>query len=362
MAYRRVGVSAVGAILLSAGHGVQALTIQLFDTGGVSGNASVAAAYREAADRWESLLSDPVNLKLNISYAYSTSNQLAWAQSSFVSANYSDVRTALQLDASSANDATATASLPGGSSVNMLINRTADSPNGSGSQIPYLDANGSANNQSLYLSRANARAMGLLTANDAIIDASLTFNSKYNWDYNPDDGVNTGEYDFVGIAMHEIAHAFGFLSGVDVLDQNSPPYTAAYAEDAFTFVTPLDLFRSSPLAASYGAGTVDWTAGSREKFLSIDGGLNFLAEFATGENFGDGSQASHWQNAENHGLLDPETPGGVALAVSSLDLLALDVIGWDVMTVAAPAPAGIGLIGLLSLGLYRRRTKQLPEI
>ena len=225
MGYRRIGVSAVGVMLLSAGQGVQALTIQLFDTGSVGANPSVAAAYRDAADRWEALISDPVNLKLNISYAHSTSNQLAWAQSSFVNANYSDVRAALQSDVSSLNDASAAGSLTGGSSINLLINRTSDSPNGSGSQVPYLDANGSLNNQSLLLSRANARAIGLLPANDAFIDASLTFNSKYNWDYNPDDGVNSGEYDFVGIAMHEIAHALGFLSGVDVLDQNSPPYT-----------------------------------------------------------------------------------------------------------------------------------------
>ena len=269
MGYRRIGVSAVGVMLLSAGQGVQALTIQLFDTGSVGANPSVAAAYRDAADRWEALISDPVNLKLNISYAHSTSNQLAWAQSSFVNANYSDVRAALQSDVSSLNDASAAGSLTGGSSINLLINRTSDSPNGSGSQVPYLDANGSLNNQSLLLSRANARAIGLLPANDAFIDASLTFNSKYNWDYNPDDGVNSGEYDFVGIAMHEIAHALGFLSGVDVLDQNSPPYTAAFAEDDFTFVTPLDLFRSSPLAASYGAGTVDWTAVQSGK-ISLD--------------------------------------------------------------------------------------------
>lgn len=355
MRYRRTGLSTLGALLLCSGQGAQALTIQLFDAGGVSGNPNVAAAYRDAADRWEALLSDPVNLKLNISYAHSTGNQLAWAQSSFVNANYSSVRGALQSDVSSTNDAISSASLVNASGVNLLINRTSDSPNGSGSQTPYLDANGSLNNQSLYLSRANARAIGLLPANDAFIDASLTFNSKYNWDYNPDDGVSTGQYDFVGVAMHEIAHALGFLSGVDVLDQNSPPHTPAYAEDDFTFVTALDLFRSSPLAASYGAGTIDWTAGSREKFFSIDGGSSFLAEFATGENFGDGSQASHWQNANNHGLMDPQTPAGVALSLTSLDMTALDVIGWDVATVPAPAPAGAVLVGLLGLGLHMRR-------
>lgn len=353
----RRGLCAFGAVLLCSAQGGQALTIQLFDAGGVSSNPDVAAAYREAADRWEALLTDPVNLKLNISYAHSANNALAWAQSSFVTASYTDVRGALQSDISSADDAIAAASLVSGSGVNLILNRTSDSPNGSASETPYFDNNGSANNQSLYLSRANARAIGLLPANDVFIDASVTFNSKYNWDYNPDDGVPTGQYDFVGVAMHEIAHALGFLSGVDVLDQNSPPYTPAYAEDDFTFITALDLYRSSPLAASFGAGTIDWTAGPREKFFSIDGGSTFLAEFATGVNFGDGSQASHWQNANNHGLMDPQAAAGVALSVSGLDIAALDVIGWDVAAVPASAPLGAALMGLLGLGLQLRRQK-----
>ena len=47
----------------------------------------------------------------------------------------------------------------------------------------------------------------------------------------------------MGLAAHEIGHALGFMSGVDILDGNSS--AGSYADSQFTYVNPLDLFRYS---------------------------------------------------------------------------------------------------------------------
>lgn len=89
------------------------------------------------------------------------------------------------------------------------------------------------------------------------MDAKITFNSDFTWDFDPSDGINSGAIDFVGVAIHEIGHALGFISGVDVLDINAG---AANAND-FQYVSPLDLYRFS--TDSYNLGAIDWTADTR---------------------------------------------------------------------------------------------------
>ncbi|MBK7264236.1 MAG: hypothetical protein IPI03_21390 [Rubrivivax sp.] len=50
-----------------------------------------------------------------------------------------------------------------------------------------------------------------------ICDAFVQFNSNYAFDHDRSNGIGSGQFDFVGIAAHEIGHALGFVSGVDVL-------------------------------------------------------------------------------------------------------------------------------------------------
>jgi hypothetical protein len=125
-----------------------------------------------------------------------------------------------------------------------------------------------------------------------------------------------------------------------------------YGDDQFTFVSTLDLFRYSADSVAQGAGVIDWTADNRSKYFSIDGGATSIAAFATGVNFGDGRQASHWKDNLGLGIMDPTAARGELLAISANDIQALDVIGWNL---AVPEPGTFLLMGLTLAVFYVTR-------
>ena len=319
-----------------------------------TGNPVADAAFAAAGARWSSEFTDNVTINVNAGFATLGPGILASTSTPDVFLPYATVRNALIADATSSDDATAVAHLPAGS-VNMLINRTADNPNGAGSAVPYLDANGSANNRTIAMTRADAKALGLIAGNNATIDANITFSSSFSYDFNPADGIGAGLFDFVGLATHELGHALGFISGVDILDTNSPPLAGPFPADDFTYLSPLDLFRYSADSAALGA--IDWSADSRAKYFSIDGGSSDVALFATGVNFGDGRQASHWKDNLGIGVMDPTAAPGEKLGITPTDLRAFDVFGWNLASTSLPEPATpVLLLGvLLASQLVRRR-------
>jgi hypothetical protein len=125
---------------------------------------------------------------------------LAQAGSGFGSVSYEEVKWALSLDASSADDLMAVAHLPLG---NFISFRTTDKD---GNII--IDNNHSLNNEFLSITRANAKALGFI-GDDGLADADITFNTDFTFDFNRSDGITSGQLDFVGIAMHEIVCEWG---------------------------------------------------------------------------------------------------------------------------------------------------------
>ena len=335
----------------------------------------------KAGEIWSSKLANNVTLKINVGFEASDEpSEGASADSNNVEVSYRDFRQALANNITSDDDAIAIDNLPDGDSINLLINNTQENQ---GSDEVYLDDNDSANNSTIELTNANAKALGLAVEDD--IDANITFNSDLNWDFDNSDGVDQNAIDFQGVAIHEIGHVLGFESGIEALDmlasQNlrelitsdeielediieflgledviaelgleevidnvdlgeliagSPlePLLENIQADLFVSeneytLSPMDLFRYSDRSADLGV--IDFTTGEEDKYFSLDRGQTEIAQLSTGVYLGDGGQISHWKQEDGIGIMKPGIAPGEIIDISHNDVQLLDVIGWEIV-------------------------------
>jgi hypothetical protein len=308
------------------------------------------AGFQAAANNWSAVLRDPVTVNLNIGFSALGAGILGSTGSTRGTVSYDTYRNALAADAWGANDQAAVAGMSKNSCLNVYMNGTGVNPAGTGSATPFLDANCNANNKTIRLTTANARAVGLLGANDPLVDGSVSFSTAFTWDFDPSNGINSDAFDFIGVATHEIGHALGFVSGVDTLDLNR---AGAFSDAAFTYIAPADLFRCSNDSRAAGAD-IDWTADNRAKYFSLDNCITKVAPFSNGTTFGDGRQASHWKDNLGIGILDPTSARGELLAISAIDIQLFDTIGWDTV----PEPGTLALLGFGIAGMFGLRRRK----
>lgn len=330
-------------------------------------NPSALQGFQQAAQQWSMLYSDPFTVNLRIGFGPIGDRQLGGADPAELITSYSNFYTQFSQDRTSTNDDQAFGSLPVPPSFGMLLNYTSES--GASASTPYVDNNGSLNNGRIVGTSANFKALGFdISGLGLLYDATILFTDFSDftaqglaWDFDPSNGVLASQVDFVGAATHEIGHALGFVSGVDLIDVNSggPTY---FSEDQIGFASPLDLYRFSDQSKT--SGVIDLTADARAKYFSIDGGVTSLAAFSTGALRGDGRQASHWKDdalaGSYLGLMDPTLSLGFQSSLTSLDLLAFDVIGYDLRGSAVPGPLPL-LGGAAAFGWSRRLRRRLQS-
>lgn len=343
----------------------------------------------KAGEAWSAVISDDVTVQINVAYEFDIDG-FANANSETTEVAYSTLRQALSDNATSKTDKTAIANLPESETLNLLINNTKEIQ---GSDDVYLDDDGSANNSTIEINTANAKALGL-DAGENTVDATITFEQAVNWDYDASDGLDG--IDFESIAIHEIGHALGFSASVDDLDEvaglnlkqliasenvdiediaealavevesiedilatfgienikeidpesfiksiEDTPTEALlesiqpdqFASENFYLPNTMDLFRYTDLSTDLGVS--DFTVGKRDKYFSIDGGVTEIAPFSTGQFLGDGGQISHWEDDLGLGVMDPfyDFEAGEIGSISSNDLQLLDAIGWNTIVV-----------------------------
>jgi hypothetical protein len=311
-----------------------ALTFTLHDVGGVTPGSQAEAGFLRATALWQSFLGDTVNIRLDVGFSSLGPGILGSTGSTGKVVSYAAVRAALNADQTSSDDAAAVASLSAGASLAFFTNNSA------GTRV--FDNDGSVNNTHLFVTTADLKALGItIDANGQPVDTgaadgSIRFSSDFTWDFDPGDGINAGAIDFVGVAFHEIGHALGFVSGVDTVDYYSGSGPGGRTNlNPYAVFSTLDLFRYS------GNGVRDLSYGGT-KYFSLNGGATNLALFSTGDFQGDGNQASHWKDGLGIGIMDPTSvPAGQANVVTSRDIQAMDVIGWNRVGSAGPGSVSI---------------------
>ncbi|MBE9041306.1 NF038122 family metalloprotease [Oscillatoriales cyanobacterium LEGE 11467] len=281
--------------------------------------------FETAANVWSQFLVDDVEVNLfvevvdsNLLPDYVIGGTMPGLQSN----SYSQFQNALYNDRTSNDDFQAYANL--------------DTTGLGGEYGGYLETN-TWSNDTLTLTTANAKALDLRPSDDSAIDGYILMSdlSQYsvNWDYNTRRHLPTPQnsLDYASVALHEIGHALGFISGIDSAVVTEAQATMQENFDRLARTNSLDMFRYSN--RSYQSAQLDLGVGA-DSYFSIDSGTTPLAYFSTGtQDFGlgsDGFQGSHWkQQSSTLGIMDPLLSVEQRRHLKDFDARSLDIIGWD---------------------------------
>jgi hypothetical protein len=268
--------------------------------------AGFVASLDAVVQFYESIFTNPITINIDVGYGeidgQSLQNgALGESEGYYNQYSYSQVRSALVANATSAAQVSAVDALPA----------TDPSPGGDGNY---------------WVSTSEAKALGL-TGSSSALDGYIGFSNSFAFTYNTVNGgsVAAGTYDFFGVAAHEITEVMGrdlFVGSED---------GEGIGPDSYS---PYDLFH-------YSANGVRDFSGTTAGYVSDNGGATDLDNFNTNPqgDFGDWATASGFNDSylafSNSGVANP---------VSANDLTADSLLGYDETTTAS-APGTTVMIG-----------------
>lgn len=249
--------------------------------------AQVEAAFATAAHTFEELYTNQADINITMYWGptgpFVGGIGLGRSQFSLISTSYSEITDALRNNRASAADTNSVASLP------------ASDPTFGG---PW------------YMSLAEARALNLSGLPPGE-DGAVGFATTVSFTFDPGNRIVPGKYDFIGVAEHEISEVLGR----DTFGLNGNGFV------------PYDLFRFTNNAER----SFDPTA--TNAYFSVDNGVTALRYFYTNASKGD---IQDWISIANPDAFDAFVPSGHLLPLTSVDITALDVLGYNGPGVAAP--------------------------
>jgi hypothetical protein len=268
---------------------VAGLTIQAMFDISITSDPNAAAlenAINAAIVNIESMFSDPITV--TIVFKKDTTIGLGQSSTAYYNLPYPTFLASLKADAKTSDDATAVALLP------------------------FVGTNPVNGSPTINVKSANLRAVGI-AANPGV-DGTITVNTAIT---NPGSPGTTGTYNLVPVVQHEIDEVLGLGSSLPSVPQAT--------------IFPEDLFRYD----QNGARTFT-TMNTVRAFFSI----NATTDLAQFDNQNDGGDFGDWQSNPRPMGVPPKvqdafaTPG--ANPALSVELTALDVIGYDRIPVAVP--------------------------
>jgi uncharacterized protein (TIGR03437 family) len=155
---------------------------------------------------------------------------------------------------------------------------------------------------------------------------SIGFNSSFNFDFDPTDGITSGRFDFTGTALHEIGHALGFSSNVGYKE---------ISPNELNYPSIWDIFRFRPGVTSTSFTTAEriQSSGGEQIFFSPRSQAALSTGRPNGE-MGDLRQASHWKDdfftGQRIGIMDPSLAAGRRSTITEADLNALATMGYRI--------------------------------